>query len=312
MEEETTSTMLSLGANTAIEARISDHNPVINNGILSLNMMMQGKWNAAKKRYNNGFGLDEDQASYQARIKRSVTILGEIVLFNPSIYAIGLVEAPINPEDIAVFIEEFKSHPSLARFTGSLKPENFSSWGIMTLFDTEYFSVERVTPSTPRCLEHRLQKFILTPKHDSEKRFAVCNVHLPFDLAKSATPKELVRLIKSFFNNALPTVMMGDYNMHPKAFTTLLGDAKSFVPENNNILAKADAVGQVTHQHFDTVDGIVHFEDERIPSCPTIKFDVVNLLIKSAEIAKVALRRTALSFFTHESKVHALSLCAIA
>jgi hypothetical protein len=44
-----------LNQGNALTAQLSDHNLLIQGRSVFFNMMMQGRWNAVKHRYNNGF-----------------------------------------------------------------------------------------------------------------------------------------------------------------------------------------------------------------------------------------------------------------
>ncbi|GJM07359.1 MAG: hypothetical protein DHS20C10_10930 [marine bacterium B5-7] len=79
-----------LAGQTAVEAKVSDHNIVIQGDALFFNMMMQARWNKEKSRYNNGFGRVENQADYQARIHIIVQLLAETLHMNPHISILGL------------------------------------------------------------------------------------------------------------------------------------------------------------------------------------------------------------------------------
>lgn len=53
-----TLTLFCLNRNDVITAQVSDHQPLIYNGVLFWNIMMQGK-KRANGDYNNGFGTNE-------------------------------------------------------------------------------------------------------------------------------------------------------------------------------------------------------------------------------------------------------------
>jgi hypothetical protein len=288
MEEKISSSLsiqlLCLTGASPIEALVSDHNPVINHGVLSFNIMMQCRWSPGRDgrpgRYNNGFGIIEDQKQYQQRLKAVVAVIAELSARHPQLYAIGLEEAPINPEDIAVFMNEFNRYPSLAKFKESLETAIFSSWGIVTLFDTEHFFAEQLDLElTIPHLKDRIQKFRLHAKKEPMDEFEVYNCHLPFDLAKSH-PESLFGFLESLFSGALPAVLMGDFNIDPKTLKKLLSYVKMCSPENNNVLAICDHSGKVIGQELDTVDGILSSDAERIPVCTVTAFHFFSSLVK--------------------------------
>lgn len=313
MEQKDTPTMLSLTGQNPMTAKLSDHNPLINNGIISFNMMMQAKWNPAKKRYNNGFGIkEESQTQYQSRIKAAVLMLAEVAHLNPQVYAIGLVEAPIEAADIGVLIAEFAKYPSLKRFQKSLSPEIFSPMGIATLFDTERFDVTASAITfIPNCMQERIQKFILTHKKDSSQKFQVCNLHLPFDAAKAQNTEVLRNFIKQLTKGPLATIIMGDFNMAP--VYKEIEDAVAFTPEKNNILALSDEGGTITGTKYESVDSIVYVHETELPHHPTAFFDCKRLFIGLNPQIKNEAEKTKNSFAFLDARItntHELSFCA--
>ena len=298
MEEKISSSlsiqMLCLTGASPMEALVSDHNPVVSHGVLSFNIMMQCRWSPGRDgrpgRFNNGFGIVEDQRQYQQRLKAVVAVIAEISARNPQLYAIGLEEAPIKLEDIAVFITEFKRYPSLSKFKDSLDAAVFSAWGIVTFFDTKHFFVEKLDMdlAIPH-LKDRIQKFKLHAKKDPTHEFQVYNCHLPFDLAKSH-PESLFGFLESLFSDALPAVLMGDFNIDPKVLKNISSYVRICSPENNNVLAVTDQSGKVIGQELDTVDGILRSDVERIPVCPVTAFHFLSSLVKGEAILNKMMR----------------------
>lgn len=250
-----------LNQRTAIEAGLSDHNLLIQGRTVFFNMMMQGRWNSTKKRYNNGFALNESDNDYQDRICNVVRVLAETICLNPHIKIIGLVEAPIKAADINIMINEAKKHPSLKPFIATMIDKNFTSMGIATFVNSDYFLVNSndfnsndLRPS----LVNRIQKFELIAK-DGTEHFNLVNLHLPYDLAKSPDTRELISFSRNLFSNRnnVPTLVMGDFNIHPRKIAQDLLKIAFFIQTNNNILIRANKLGKVTHTEFDTVDGIL-------------------------------------------------------
>ena len=253
---------LLLSQATTIEAGISDHDLLISGDILFFNMMMQGRYNSAKHRFNNGFGYEEDCKQYQARIKLCVRLLAEALALNPHVYAIGLAEAPIAPADIALFIDEATTYPSLRPFIAMLKAGFFSPMGIVTLVNTNRFSVEQVIAiesAHPSSIKDRLSHYVLTDVKTGEKH-RLFNMHLPYDIAKSTDPSALIRFIQQLFSDrSLPILAMGDFNILPTKVADCVG-AHVCLQEDNNILLRVDADKRFVSRRHDTVDGVIRSE----------------------------------------------------
>lgn len=67
-----------LGNQTAVQAKVSDHEPLVSEGIISANIMCQKRQNAnPPPKYNNGFRDTEDKAEYIERLKKVAKMLGE-------------------------------------------------------------------------------------------------------------------------------------------------------------------------------------------------------------------------------------------
>lgn len=252
---------IALSNQSPIEAKISDHNIIINDNTLFFNMMMQGRWSHEKKRYNNGFGLIESDLDYQRRIRLVVQLLAETLSLNPQINIIGLAEAPIRYEDIIIFINEFQKYPSLTRFKASLVPEMFTDMGVATFIDGEKFDITKINREQSEMdpsLQGRLQEFLLTEKAISAQ-FRLFNLHLPYDLAKSKDSVKLIRFARRLFQNQhqVPVVVIGDFNIYPKIIAKKLTSISFYIQKPNNLLVKNDLKGRIVGYELDCVDGIL-------------------------------------------------------
>lgn len=250
-----------LNQQSEIEAKLSDHNMLIRGRTLFFNMMMQGKWNAEKHRYNNGFAKIETDKEYQCRIRHVVRLLAETLHMNRHIMFIGLAEAPIKPEDIACFINEAKKYISLSGFMPSMLKESFTPMGVATFINHDYFLAHAIhvdKENTHPSLLHRIQKFEVKSK-DGKERFRLANLHLPYDIAKSSNPSTLVNFARRLFYNhhQRPTLVMGDFNIYPKKIAEALTGVVWYIQDKNNILVRADKEGKVIGTEVDTVDGIL-------------------------------------------------------
>lgn len=251
-----------LGNKTAIEAGLSDHNVLINGQVLFLNMMMQGKWNEVKHRYNNGFARIESDDEYRSRIRSVVHLLAETIYLNPQVMVIGLAEAPIKPEDIACMIDEAMTIPLLKPFFRTMVQSSFTSMGIATFVNTDHFQVRALPLDVARqrhSLKDRVQQFELRSTQNDQK-FMLYNLHLPYDLAKSPDPTALIQFAQNLFSNkeGVSVLAIGDFNIQPRQIIRHLKGVKSYTQIDNNLLAFANSSGQITRREYDTVDSIMH------------------------------------------------------
>ena len=249
-----------LNQGNALTAQLSDHNLLIQGRSVFFNMMMQGRWNEVKHRYNNGFARVESDRDYQLRIERSVRLLAETVNLNPHIMFIGLAEAPITEEDINSFISEAHKHPSLEGFVGGMSPQSFTRMGIATFVNTQYFTakprahgLERVAPS----VTDRIQQYEVTSR-DGLEHFMLVNLHFPYDIAKSKDPSRLLHIANSLLvpDNQLPVIVMGDFNVNPERIASQINGVSCYIQTDNNQLIRANKQGHVINTEKDTVDAI--------------------------------------------------------
>lgn len=301
--------MLVLSNQTPIEAKASDHNMLINNGILFYNMMMQGRWNNDKKSYNNGFGFEETDADYQKRIALTVKLLAEACTLNPMIFAIGLAEAPVKLADIQLFIKETQNYPSLKKFSSTLTTEAFTSWGIATFIDTQQFTVtqqqspEKNLPS----LKDRIQAFLLQPNDGGQNLYLV-NLHLPYDIAKSKDNRVLMNFARQLFQSQhdQPVIVMGDFNIHPHIIANKACNVTAYVQNNNNLILNCDKKGKITGAECETVDGILHSNHlarrmHRTADATQLSWYGLNLR-KEYDLMKTAIS-SKLAFFRKTNKI---------
>lgn len=247
-----------LNKKSLIEAKISDHHMLILGSVVFLNMMMQGLWNAEKSRYNNGFGIIESDAQYQARISLVVRLLAEIVYLNPHIVAIGLAEAPIKAADINYLCAEMAKHVSLRPFLSSIIAERFTLMGVATLFNVDLVTVKQHALSRVGLGENltdRIQCFTISDANKNS--LTVFNMHLPFDMACSEKAKGLAKLASDLFSARDSVLAMGDFNFHPRRIVRRVAGLNLFTQKNNNVLIHADKAGRVTGSEYATVDGVL-------------------------------------------------------
>lgn len=250
-----------LSGKTPIQAKISDHNILINGDTLFFNIMMQARWNKEKRRFNNGFALIETQEDYQSRLIIIAQVLAEAVALNPQVEIIGLVEAPIKLEDIDVFISAIRKLPSLQRFSENIHINNFTKMGVVTLISIENFIINQEEIALEKnftCLKDRIQCFkLLDKKNGTIKK--LFNLHLPYDIAKSKEDFILIQFSKKLFQFQLnfEILVMGDFNIHPSIIVNQLNGVSSYIQQKNNLLIKSNANQEIIDFELDTVDGIL-------------------------------------------------------
>lgn len=172
----------------AITAKVSDHHPIIHNGALFWNIMMQGK-KRGEHEYNNGFGLEESEAQYLRRLDKVAQVIAEIVGSHPSIEIIGMCEGPVVSSHVNKFMQFLKSYPGTSKY---IKDDKFyqpsmsgDQWGLLMLADKNYQIAKVDCPfveARPRLevfdkLANRFQLWKLT-QNGKEKYFALA--HFPF------------------------------------------------------------------------------------------------------------------------------------
>src|SRR5579885_2074322 len=263
----------SLGGNDVITAQVSDHHPLVHDGVLFWNIMMQGKIRSrgSKAGFNNGLGLIENDAQYQERLIKVAKVIAEIVLRDPKIHVIGLCEGPVRTGDIkkihsALFKYQFMH--KFALHTGfTVSDHAAAQWGLFMLADKKYAIKEFPLP-------HYLQRKELVnrvmlwrmQKPDEEKYFMLA--HLPFGRDEHATEirhlssqgheyrNTLVRLKEDYDRESKHLIIAADYNFNP-----VLVDASSEtfgyqIPANNSIVLCSDGGEREEIEHV-TVDGIL-------------------------------------------------------
>lgn len=118
---------------------VSDHTPVIGNldsspCLCFWNMMMQGKQRGPGQ-YNNGFGIVEDDPTYEKRLSRVANVIIEIINKTPKIEILGFCEGPINPKHLNILLNKFNQNPLLQEFDLKVCDR---SWGIYMLVKKSY------------------------------------------------------------------------------------------------------------------------------------------------------------------------------
>jgi hypothetical protein len=268
-----------LEGNDVITAKVSDHHPVIYNGVLFWNIMMQGKIRKSRygESYNNGFGIVEDDKQYTKRLAKIGHVIAEIVYHSPSIEAIATCEGPIQSEHIRILRQSLEQFPKMKKFfqrcifsDGFYKPhqKEFPNWGLLMLADIS-FKVSELQlnikhPLMFEKLSNRVQLWELT-KDDKRKYFALG--HFPFGGDEHATKKEelslqgnsYATLIKTLINKYAEDqfIFCADFNFNPYLISDWGDRILDQITQNNSIVLTKEARGSQFKIIPITVDGIL-------------------------------------------------------
>lgn len=258
-----------------VDAKISDHHPVIHDGVLFWNVMMQGKKRQGKTgdSYNNGFGKVETDEQYMQRLVRVAHVIIGIIARHPSIDAIALCEGPIQPAHVNLFLQILKQFNVMKRFfIDSMmnnkfhKPDvdGFQHWGLLMLADKKYqvnaIQCEHINDSIlSGKLTNRFQIWKLS-KDNKNKYLALA--HFPFGGDEHVVEKnklsahgniycELVNdIFKKYASDNL--ILCADFNFNPYLINEWKDRVLDNIKNNNSILLTSESTIKKV-----TVDGIL-------------------------------------------------------
>lgn len=255
-----------LNGKDVIQAGISDHHPIIHNGVLFWNIMMKGKTRNHNgiTSYNNGFGIVESENQYLSRLMKVAHVIAEITFRNPAINTIGLCEGPVEAMHVNIFLSALKKFRCMHRFinkNGFHKPNdpNHANWGLLMLTEgnDHVCAIECKTSSK---LANRFQLWRLT-RNNQDRYFALA--HFPFGGDEYVSEKDslsdaangycgLINDILNKYNND-DLVFCADFNFNPYLINHFNDRALDQITHNNSILITAldQSIQPVT------VDGIL-------------------------------------------------------
>jgi hypothetical protein len=266
-----------LNGHDVIASSVSDHHPVIHHEALFWNIMMQGKKRLRRGvvSYNNGFGLEESEQQYIARLIKVAHVIAEIVANYPSIQTIGICEGPIEVSHVAIFIRSLQRFTSMNRFLMGGRPyqvnaENHPNWGLLMLTDAkdQVSKIESAIPkhlnSLVEILANRLHIWKLT-RDDQVRYFALA--HFPFGGDEAVTERkhlsasanaysELVDYLLSDFSSNQFT-FCGDFNFNPYLIGEWKDRVLDQVTHHNSILLSTDQTCKQYTPKTVTVDGVL-------------------------------------------------------
>ena len=195
--------------------------------ILSWNIMMRGRYNQEKSRYNNAFRINETEEEYLFRIERIVQNIGECVLRHPEIAMIFLQEAPVQQHHLALMKEWFAKY----------LPESFksnsdaTSWGILISASQQMFpQLEKLQTFYTGSLSdmNERKSTVLLPGLKTQ----LTNLHLPHDNPAEALNLIVNNLVGSLTFNIVEAkerygsfIFIGDWNLAAKTIETAVSKA---------------------------------------------------------------------------------------
>ncbi len=262
-----------------ITAKVSDHHPIVHDGVLFWNVMMQGKLRNGRMgtSYNNGFGIVETDEHYINRLKKVAEVIAEIIYLYPSIEAISLCEGPIQPLHIDTLIDSFRSHHSMDRFfINSVvkdifhKPntEGFPNWGLLMLADKKYHVNDVVCDFMNNGiifskLANRFHIWQLTNEKGESKYIGLG--HFPFGGDERITEKRKISFYGNLYCNLVSDVIShyadeqfifcADFNLNPYLISEWKDRAMDMITNNNSILLTTENKSNIMDAV--TVDGVL-------------------------------------------------------
>ncbi|STX50681.1 Uncharacterised protein [Legionella busanensis] len=257
-----------------IASKISDHHPIVHNGILFWNVMMQGRKRG--NGFNNGFGIIENDADYKARLSKIAEVIAEVVEYNPSIEAICLCEGPIKDDDTKVLNDSLKAFPSMQRFISQdrfYKPNEVGpEWGLLMLADNRY-KASKVNLEGISLLPNLVNRFQLWQLQDGDTTKYVALAHFPFSGDVYTTDRKLLSARSQVYCQFIQYVLdqyqdkslnfCADFNFNPHLIGQPAERVLDHIINNNSILLNIEEKSGVFNVDTVTVDGVLLSQKEK-------------------------------------------------
>lgn len=258
-----------LGGNDVVTTKVSDHHPVMHDGVFFWNIMMQCNTRGGGPNFNNGFGLIENDKEYIARLLMVAQVIAEAVYRDPSIKVISLCEGPIKPEHVKVLFHALMKFPWMARFrTEDLfhKPDaKGQNWGLLMLADTRY-AVTKVRYESIEDYPKLANRFQLWKLEEAGKEKYIALAHFPFAGDEYKTEKMTLSVPGHAYCSLINTLMerhqndrfifCADFNFNPYLISQWQDRALDKILPNNSVLLTVEGA---SHKHVTpvTVDGVL-------------------------------------------------------
>lgn len=265
-----------LNGKDVITEKISDHHPIVHDGVLFWNVMMQGKSRNGGG-YNNGFGIIESDAQYIHRLKKIANVISEISGINSDISAICLCEGPIQRLHIDAFLSSLQESDSMNRFFDDVEAEGFfkkpnrdgfPNWGLMMFSDKKY-QVNEVNfdfknhSMIQKKLTNRFGIWALSNIYGENKYLALA--HFPFGKDENITEREKLSADGNHYCQLITDIMdrystksfvlCADFNFNPNLISQWNDRELDKIENNNSILLVTKEEKQV--KQAVTVDGVL-------------------------------------------------------
>lgn len=258
-----------LGGNDVITEKVSDHHPVVHDGVFFWNIMMQCNTRGGGLSFNNGFGLIESDEDYNTRLVMVAQVIAEAVYRDPSIGVISLCEGPIKPEHVEVLFHALMKFPFMARFTMEdmfHKPaDTGQNWGLLMLADASY-AVTKVRCDSIEDYPKLVNRFQLWKLEQTGEEKYIALAHFPFagdeyktkKTTLSAPGQEYCRLINTLMENHSNDsfIFCADFNFNPYLISQWEDRALDKISHNNSILLTLEGASHI-HVKTVTVDGVL-------------------------------------------------------
>jgi hypothetical protein len=255
------------GANV-ITRKVSDHHPIVHDGVLFWNIMMQCNIRGGGPSFNNGFGFVENDKDYIARLIMIARVIVETVERDPSIDVITLCEGPIKPEHVKVFSHALMRFPGMFRFMMNdmfHKPNAAgANWGLLMFADARY-AVTNVRCDSFEDHPKLANRFQLWKLEQTGIEKYIALAHFPFagdeykteKMTLSSSGKEYCSLINTlmerYSNDSL--IFCADFNFNPYLISQWQNRALDKISHNNSILLTLE---DASHKiKTVTVDGVL-------------------------------------------------------
>lgn len=258
-----------------ITRKVSDHHPIIHDGVLFGNVMMQCNTRGNGINFNNGFGLIESDEEYIKRLILIAQVIAEAVYRFPSIEAICLCEGPIKSKNIAILFYALMQHPFMGRFMMKdmfHKPTAFGqNWGLLMLADTRNI-VTKVPCDSFEDYPTLANRFQLWKLEQNGKKKYIALAHFPFAGDEHKTEKKTLSsagheycniinmLIETYSDDNL--IFCADFNFNPYLISQWQDRTLDKISHNNSILLTTEGS---SHRQVKTVtvDGILLSRNEK-------------------------------------------------
>lgn len=255
--------------NDVISGKVSDHHPVVHDGVFFWNIMMQCNRRGGGPGFNNGFGLIESDKEYIARLVKIAQVIAEAVYRDPSIEVISLCEGPIKPEHVEVLFHGLMRFPFMARFVmedmfhkPAAKGQN---WGLLMLADARY-AVTKVRYNLIEDSPKLANRFQLWKLEQSGEEKYIALAHFPFagdeykteKMTLSVPGQEYCSLINTLMesHSNVSLIFCADFNFNPYLISQWQDRVLDKISPNNSILLTLEGA---SHKQVKTVtvDGVL-------------------------------------------------------